>query len=216
MTAYIEKTIEDSAYPYWENWLQSKGLQQSAPLYEIIQRGETYKDACDGPISSSDVPTAFYCGEDVQQDGVSYEGVLVFPIETMLAMQLGEVYGKYSEKAGEFTVATTVTHEMGHWIQDVLVDKNAQPPLKPGKHRELMADCFSGVWAAGQGDGSLTVSDFEAAVESRENAGDELFTKPEHHGTPKERANAWKIGFFGSSNNAGNYPENCINEYWRS
>ncbi|WP_371652870.1 MULTISPECIES: neutral zinc metallopeptidase [unclassified Streptomyces] len=216
VTAYIKKTIEDSAYPYWGNWLKSHNLQQAEPLYKIIQRGETYQDACDGTISSSDVPSAFYCPQDVRQDGVLYEGVLVFPVETMLAMQLGEVHGQYSEKAGEFTVATTVTHEMGHWVQDVLVYQKAEPPLKPGKHTELMADCFSGVWAAAKGEGALTVADFEAAVESRKKAGDTNFTEPDHHGTPQERANAWKIGFFGLSNSPGSYPENCIDEYWRS
>ncbi|MFJ5141306.1 neutral zinc metallopeptidase [Streptomyces sp. NPDC088707] len=216
VTAYIEETIEDSAYPYWDNWLKSQQLDQAEPLYKIIQRGETYENACDGAISSSDIPSAFYCDQDVQQDGVTYEGVLVFPIETMLAMQLGEVNGQYSEKAGKFTVATTVTHEMGHWIQDVLVYQGAQPPIRPGKHQELMADCFSGVWAGATAEGTLTVADFEAAVESREKAGDVEFTDPGHHGTPQERANAWKIGFFGSSNNSGSHPENCINEYWRS
>jgi predicted metalloprotease len=215
-TAYIEKTIEDSAYPYWDNWLKSRKLQQAEPLYEIIQRGQTYTDACDGTISSSDVPSAFYCPKDVQQDGATYEGVLVFPIETMVEMQLGEVYGQYSEKAGEFTVATTMTHEMGHWVQDVLVAQQVMPPLKPGKYQELMADCFSGVWAAAKyTEGAMTVADFEAAVESREKAGDTEFTDPDHHGTPKERANAWKLGYFGP-NNVGYDPQNCISEFWRS
>lgn len=216
VTAYIEKTIEDSAYPYWETWLKNRRLRPYSPLYEVIQRGEVYKSACDETAIASDDPNAFYCPRDVQKDGATYEGELVFPVETMLAMQLGEVNGKYSEKAGEFTVATTVTHEMGHWVQDVLVDQKAQLPLRPGKYRELMADCFSGVWAGARGEGNLTVADFEAAVESREKVGDDEFANPDHHGTPQERANAWKIGFFGLSNNAGSYPENCISEYWRS
>ncbi|WP_247195630.1 neutral zinc metallopeptidase [Streptomyces sp. GESEQ-35] len=215
VTAYIEETVDDG-YAYWNNWLKNQKLQQAAPLYEIIQRGETYTDACDGNISSSDVPSAFYCPEDVQQGDVTYEGVLVFPIETMLEMQLGEVNGQYSERAGKFTVATTVTHEMGHWVQDVLIYQKAQLPLEPGKHQELMADCFSGVWAATKyTDGTLTAADFDAAVESREKAGDVNFTDPDHHGTPQERANAWKLGYFGP-NNAGYDPQNCISEFWRS
>lgn len=214
VTAYIDKTVK-SVDAYWTAWLKSQGLKETHPLYKVVQQGETFKTECDNAPVTADESSAYYCPDDVPQDGVMYDGTLVLPIETMLKMRLGNIYGQASQKSGDFTVATTVAHEMGHWVQDDLINQIGLVPVK-GKNNELMADCFAGVWTGAKYyEGNLTGADFEAAVDSRSKAGDEEFANPNHHGTPGERVNAWWIGYFGLKKNPGNNPINCIDAFSR-
>ncbi|GGY88011.1 hypothetical protein GCM10010343_11440 [Streptomyces avidinii] len=214
-TAYIEQTVQD-ADEYWTNWLAGQGLEVKHALFKIVQNGELYVSECSESGTPANAPSAFYCKADVERDGVAYEGVLVLPVDTMLKMRQGSLNNQPSEKAGDFTVATVVTHEMGHWVQDVLVSQKARQPANPGKDVELMADCFSGVWAGAKyNEGRLTAQDFDAAVDSRARFGDEEFTDPNHHGTSGERVTAWATGYFGLKKNPTVDPMNCIDAYWR-
>ncbi|SFG73672.1 hypothetical protein SAMN04488020_103335 [Palleronia marisminoris] len=114
---------------------------------------------------------------------------------------------------GDFAAAYVIAHEVGHHVQNqlgILGDVHAR---KQGASQsdanalqvrvELMADCFSGVWARGV-EGLLEPGDIEEAINAAQRIGDDYLQKragkavTPHtftHGTSEQRARWFENGY---------------------
>ncbi len=69
-----------------------------------------------------------------------------------MKMWNGDIFGRESAQAGDFAAAVLVAHEFGHHVQDeLMVQLGLRDIVGAGgqkiKQKELIADCFAGVWA---------------------------------------------------------------------
>jgi predicted metalloprotease len=94
---------------------------------------------------------------------------------------------------GDFGIAYIIAHEYAHNVQEELGIRSRGVTVKLF---ELQADCLAGAWANSEYyAGLLEGGDYAEAVGTADLVGDYDFTDPEHHGTPAERAAAWKFGY---------------------
>ncbi len=199
----------------WKNWFSAAGYSQT-PLvaYYIIEAGDTYNRSCRLNIGSNH-PNAYYCPTDyLDQQGTRYQGMVIFPLETMTKMWSGRVLTGTSRWPGDFAAAALIGHEMGHHVVDeMMLQKGYSRPV--GKNFELLADCLSGAWAvAAYSENLLEPGDIEEAIYAMESIGVYNDAK---YGTPEERVRAWQIGFYGRKDNpVRGLPQNCFNTYWTS
>lgn len=220
--------IVNEADKTWTAWFAANGYNEPFVGIKAIKPGETFVSNCTLPgggqaVVGSDFPNAFYCPLDniVDANGVTYEGTLILPLLTFQKMWTGDIFGK-SATAGDFGAAIIVAHEFGHHVQDeIMVQFNANNPgtqVTPpnGKNKELIADCFAGVWAASAYyQGILEAGDFEEALSALGAIGDEG-TSTDPHGTPSERQQALVSGYSGIEGLSGpGDPNGCIKTYWK-
>lgn len=212
-TQYITAVIQH-ADTIWTDWFKRNNLQEPWVGYKIVQPGTTYQSSCS--INSqtsfrSNFPNAFYCQRDMNTHD---RGMLVFPVETIAKMWTGNIFERRVsnlKRVGDFAAAMMIAHEFGHHIQDELSQQlNVAAPA--GSNSELIADCFSGVWAYSVFlDNILEAGDIDEAVNALGVIGDNAGS----HGTGAERQNAFLIGYTGSKvYPRGGVPENCIKAYW--
>jgi uncharacterized protein len=218
-TAYISAII-DSAHRAWAPWFAQAGYQTPYAYYYVIQPGQTYtaqSSACvlqGTAVYASDYPNAFYC-----RDGQSANdpGQLIFPVQTMARMWSGDVFGRSVQtgpdlkRVGDFAAGVIIAHEFGHHIYDELQVATGRP-RPPNPQFELLADCFSGVYAYALNlGGGLEPGDVDEAVNALQAIGDNLGS----HGTGPERENAFRIGLFGTQTDPrGGVPLTCLQVYW--
>ncbi|MEO7904373.1 MAG: neutral zinc metallopeptidase [Candidatus Saccharimonadales bacterium] len=214
--AYLETAIT-SLDQKWSQWFIANGYQEPYLTYNIIGQDDptVYSSECvmaDGSkmTVSRDTPNAFYCSSDVDKTGAIW-----LPAATFEKMWLGDVLGKMSTNPGDFAAGIVVAHEFGHHVADELATQSEArgetPRVVTGKYKELLADCFAGVWASTlYYDGALDAGDFEEAVAAIVTTGDESPGGIDPHGTSEERVAALKLGYNTESN-----PGYCINSYWQ-
>lgn len=197
----------------WTNWFTNRGLSEPLVSYDVIVPSEPGWDSNCGLTIVSDTPNAYYCPDDTLQTG--FDGAIYLPATTMLKMWSGDIFGRPSRQAGDFAAAAIVAHEFGHHVQDELAQQNNWTPPN-GKYKELIADCFSGNWAADfYYQGGMSTDDFEEAVSALEAIGDHNYFAPDHHGTPEERVAAFEVGYYGVQGGTPGDPSACIQYYWR-
>ena len=218
--------VLNHAFKIWNNWFKantSAGLSNDWTVgWYFVEGADTFTSNCElnnaKIVVNGTYPNAFYCDADDRtgSDGTVYHGTIILPTATLLEMWNGKVLGKQAKLAGDFEAATIIAHEFGHKIQALLQPQLSLGKIATPKNNELIADCFSGVWAvAVWKDGLLEAGDVDEAVASLEAIGDDDYYSPTHHGTADERANAWKIGYYGSkANPAGGEPMNCVKAFW--
>ena len=209
---YISATVIH-ADKIWTKWLTSNGYQEPFVNYQIVSRQSgPYTSNCKNPttkqptVANASFPNAFFCAADNKAVGNQpSNGTIVLPVETMLKMWNGNIFERTARQKGDFAAATLVSHEFGHHITWAMYKqastKNPAVKLPTGKNMELIADCFAGVWAvAVYKDGMLEAGDVEEAIAALEAIGDSG-TGSDPHGTPAERARAWKVGYYGLQSN---------------
>jgi uncharacterized protein len=200
----------------WTGWFELVGLAEPYVYYVVVGYNEAYELTCVDPSGAYTVATfttqnAYYCSSDYATiDNVMYQGVMYFPLDTMARVKTGDIFGKPSDWPGDFALAMIVAHEFGHHVQDELRLQMGWHQIPTPKNKELIADCFSGVWAAvAYREGLLETGDVEEAIYALNVIGHPS------HGTGEERVQAWQIGFYGSqADPCPGIPQNCINAYW--
>ena len=215
-SAYLEAVVRH-ADRVWTRWFTGNGYREPNVGYQIIQPGATYTTRCRLPNGedtfSSDFPNAFYCGIDPNRFD---NGVVVLPVETMSKMWTGRVFDKQVsnlKRAGDFAAAMITAHEFGHHIEGEMSEQS-RAPSPPNPYKELIADCFAGVWAYSVFlDNYLEDGDVDEAVNALEVIGDDLGS----HGTGAQRQNAFLVGYAGTTEApGGGVPGKCIDQYWVS
>lgn len=134
----------------------------------FIYTGTAYSRAC--PKSGIDAPA--YC----PGDHTVY-------LETGLGDQVASKYG-------DFGALSILSHEFGHAYMS---QRQLHPP---GKHGELAADAFAGGFARYvEQKGLLEAGDIDEARATFASVGDYQVYHHDHHGTPKERRQAFEDGY---------------------
>jgi hypothetical protein len=156
----------------WAEWFTAAQL-----TYTPIMQFQAYTQPISTPCGVSPMYGAFYCTLD---SGVYYDDNLV----TNLLLQHGD--------AGP---AVVFSHEIGHHVGYQL---GLWPPSISDMQKELMADCFAGVWLASvAGTGFLEVADADRVAARMLGDGIQTWSwfSPAEHGTPEQRRTAVDIGF---------------------
>ncbi|WP_433802956.1 neutral zinc metallopeptidase [Actinomycetospora sp. CA-084318] len=214
VAAQLQAVVLD-ADRVWTSYLTSVGLREPFVSYQIVTPGYQFQSRClSTPITSAH-PNAYYCGIDGDP---ADPGAIILPVDTFMNMWDGSIFGRQSAQVGDFAAATIVAHEFGHHVQDELRRQARLPEIvgvdafgRPVrlKEKELIADCFAGVWAnTAYYSGYLTDTDKEEAVAALESIGDAETGGADPHGSPAERKYAFEMGY---DNGA---PAMCINAYW--
>ncbi|MGY3317263.1 neutral zinc metallopeptidase [Arthrobacter sp. TE12232] len=205
----------------WSNWFVSQQLPEPWITIEKVEPGTTVTTKCDANPIPADYNNAFYCAADA--DGRS-DGSLVLPVSTFQKMWVGDIFQNNSKELGDFAAAIITAHEFGHHVQNAIyLENNAAHPdaqfpvLAHGNvNKELIADCFAGVWMASTYyDGLLQPGDYDEAVAALESIGDTVASN-DPHGTPEQRKEALLAGYNGieGQTNSGD-PLTCIATYWK-
>lgn len=209
---YLETVVRD-ADQMWSSWFLRNGLCEPEVGYQLVgYKGlNSFQSRCKNmPLTTPTTPNAFYCPVDVTvgSNGHSYKGTIILPVKTFYNMWFGDIFGKQSRVMGDFAAGGVVAHEFGHHVADEL-QQQLNWKRMTGKNIELIADCFSGIWAWSINQrGMLEYGDLDEIVAALDQVGDPSVTTNDH-GTSAERKAALATGF-----NSGN-PMACINTYWK-
>ena len=206
----------------WSAWFVDRGLAEPRVGYELVEPDQVFQSSCGMNGASvtvdTDTPNAFFCGADRVVDG--YQGTIVVPVRALRRIWDGNLYDRQVKQPGDIAVATVLAHEFGHHVADELVAQHQFSRMPAtNEDNELLADCLAGNWvASAYGEGRLG-DDREAVVDQAvgalETLGDYEFASPQHHGTPAERADAVRIGIYGTQDEpTPALPQNCFNAYW--
>lgn len=210
---YLDFIIKDLDKK-WSNWFVSQQLPEPWIIIKKVEPGTMVTTKCHANPIPSDYNNAFYCTADA--DGSS-DGSLVLPVLTFQKMWTGNIFDTNSKEVGDFAAAIITAHEFGHHVQNAIYrEHNAARPDNPfpvltagNVNKELIADCFAGVWMASTYyDGLLQLGDYDEAVAALESIGD-TFASDDPHGTPEQRKAALLTGYNGID------PITCIATYWK-
>lgn len=180
----------------WGNVFQQQLGATYQPPQLVIFSGAT-QSGCGG---ASGATGPFYC----PTDQTAYLDTDFFQ---MMSQELGA--------EGDFAAAYVIAHEVAHHVQNQI---GVLPQVNEARQRasqteanaltvrlELMADCFSGIWAKNvQGQGLLERGDIEEALNAARRIGDDYLQKragrtpqPETftHGTSEQRSGWFARGF---------------------
>ncbi|MCX5276829.1 neutral zinc metallopeptidase [Streptomyces virginiae] len=220
--SYLTDIVAD-AHKVWADYFKRLGLEEPRVTYTIISPGHApVESRCANPgepplVVSTDTKNAFYCPADEREAG--FRGAIYLPVITMQQMWTGTVLGQPSKQGGDFAAAIITAHEFGHHIVDELrlqyQAKGFTYPEPTAPWDELIADCMAGVWAASAyQSGYLDASDFAEAEAALEAIGDAP-GDPGDHGTPEQRVQALRTGYFGTGEYGPAEPFACTSTYWK-
>jgi len=178
---------------YWTTVFKDSGLPEPRVSYDWIPAGQTAASACGDENGTLGDSAAAYCQQDdtiyISQKFATeiYDGALDQALP-------GSSQG-YGRAMGDFAVAYVVAHEYGHQIQDELGLFQKYGQQLPTMAFELQADCYAGTWAKSAQDANhLDDGDVQEALDAALAVGDFAEGDPGHHGTPEQRAEAWRSG----------------------
>jgi predicted metalloprotease len=179
---------------YWTKVFQSSDLPEPRVGYNWIPAGQTAASACGDESGRLGDSAAAYCPRD---DTISISQKFATDIYTgALDRALPGSSQGYGRTAGDFSVAYIVAHEYGHQVQDELGLFRTYDGQVPTMGFELQADCYAGTWAnSAYRDNRLEDGDVQEALDAALAVGDFNAADPHHHGTPEQRAEAWRTGF---------------------
>src|SRR3954447_10677842 len=187
-------TVTKDVDGYWTKQFAAAGLPEPRVTYDWIPAGETAASACGDESGTLGDSAAAYCQQDdtiyISQKFATeiYDGALDQALP-------GSSQG-YGRTIGDFAVAYVVAHEYGHQIQDELGLFEEYGQSVRTMAFELQADCYAGTWAKSAQDANhLDYGDVQEALDAALAVGDFDEGNPSHHGTPEQRAEAWKTGF---------------------
>ncbi len=160
---------------YWRRTFAANDITVPRVKRVFISPGRRVRTACN---DVADDQAAFYCPADD-------------------TIYVGEGIARdINDNLGDFGVAYVLAHEYAHNVQQELGWYANGARFTTVAPFELQADCMAGAWAfAVYREGLLDDADVEEAVQTAYAVGDFDFKNPQHHGTPDERAKAWKRGY---------------------
>jgi uncharacterized protein len=184
---------------YWTKEFSDAGLPEPRVSYAWIPEGQTVSSACGDQGDTA----AAYCPQD---DTIYISQTFANAIYTgALNQQLPGSSQGYGKAVGDFAVAYIVAHEYGHQVQDELGLFQKYGNQVPTMDFELQADCYAGTWAKSAAVANhLNDGDLNEALDAALAVGDFNDSSPQHHGTPEQRADAWKTGYEAGSPSACN------------
>ena len=157
--------VEDLLNQYIKTLPEGNSIQ-SPRLF--LYKGTAFSRAC--PRSGIEAPA--YCPGDHT---------------IYLEMRLGD---QVAQKYGDFGALSILSHEFGHAYMS---QRQLHPP---GKQGELAADAFAGGFARYvESMGLLEAGDIDEARATFASVGDYEVYHHDHHGTPKERRQAFENGY---------------------
>jgi uncharacterized protein len=167
--------VFDNVDSYWRRTFTANGIARPRVQRVFIGPGRSVRTACN---EDADDQAAFYCPADD-------------------TIYVGESIARdILDNLGDFGVAYVIAHEYAHNVQQELGWYANGFRFTTVAPFELQADCMAGSWAfAVYREGLLDAGDVEEAVQTAYAVGDFDFTNPQHHGTPNQRARAWKRGY---------------------
>jgi hypothetical protein len=179
---------------YWTKQFKDAGLPEPRVAYDWIPAGQTAASACGDENGTLGDSAAAYCRQD---DTIYISQAFATEIyDGALDQALPGSSQGYGRTMGDFAVAYIVAHEYGHEVQDELGLFDKYGGQLPTMNFELQADCFAGTWAkSAQQAGHLANGDVQEALDAALAVGDFDTEAAGHHGTPEQRADAWKTGF---------------------
>ena len=172
---------------YWTRVMDENGYAEPTVRYVWIPEGRAVVDGCTG--EPTDPTAAFYCPAD---DTI----YLAEPFAA--AVRDGRLSrwpsGDNVDGApGDMAVAYVIAHEEAHNIQAELGLFDGSVPTQA---IELHADCLAGAWAADAAQRDIVdADDLDHAQVTAWLVGDYAFDDPGHHGTPRQRVNAFMAGY---------------------
>jgi hypothetical protein len=215
---YVDAVVRH-ATSVWTTFFVDAGLDAPSTGHRSLLPGATYTSECRTPTGirtfGADFPNAMFCRLDPIPGQPNEKGMLILPLVTLSKMWTGEIFTRKVDdvkRTGDFAAGVIVAHEYGHSVADELAEQTgAKPPISPG--RELIADCFAGVWAYNVFlDEYLEDGDIDEAINALGVIGDDLGS----HGTGAERQNAFLIGYSGTeAEPGGGVPGKCVDNYWQ-
>jgi len=212
---YLKSVLVDTD-KMWTAYFESiPGGHEPDFYWDIITDGHPAQSNCypDTQITA-DYNNAFFCSADSETDnGVTYNGHIVLPLDTFMKMWNGDIFSRPSQEVGDFAAAVVTAHEVAHseWY-DLQTQFNLPPINQPGqpkdKRNDLIADCGAGVWAnSAYYKGYLQGDDVQIGMDALGAIGD-TSASTDPHGTPQEREQAFMLGY-----NTGK-PGACVSQYW--
>lgn len=198
MYDYLVYVLND-VHAYWSPLMTGDGYPAPAVTYSFPGAGEPIITDC--ALSAPNDPLqAFYCGADDQ---------IVITQEMALQLWNGTYKINYEPPveydAGDFSVAFVVAHEYAHNLQTELgwlPVTGDQKPITTSRSTELNADCLTGVWANSvYARGLLETTDIQEVMRTLADIGEDSSKLNKTHGTPKERTDAFLLGY-----NSGSAP----------
>jgi uncharacterized protein len=172
---------------YWTRVLDENGYTEPSVRYDWIPSGTSVIDGCSG--EATDETAAFYCPADDT----------IYLSETFAgAVRDGDIQGwpsgdRVRSALGDMAVAYVIAHEEAHNIQQEI---GAADLGLPTVNLELHADCLAGAWAGDAASrGVVDTNDVSIAKVTAWLVGDYELHNPGHHGTPKQRRQAFVTGF---------------------
>ena len=176
---------------YWAPMFRAAGQPGPEAGYLWLEPGERVRMSCVGPGGAPQVTTddtAAYCPPD---DTIFVAKQMAVDLWQGLANVGGEV--RQSTLPGDFAVAYVVAHEYAHNVQNEIGVFGFGLPTW---QTELQADCMAGLWAnSAYFEGVLDDQDIEEGLATADLFGDFAFDSPGHHGTPRERVEAFGTGY---------------------
>lgn len=190
MHDFLENVLTDVA-AYWTTVWDASGRPEPTVNHAFPAAGESAPMAC-APGSSDDA-TAGYCTLD-DQIIISQQAAT----ELTLGLWRANADPDTGKPSGDFSAAFAVAHEYAHNLQDELglLPRADTGQLYPTYKTELQADCWAGVWAkSADNAGILEPGDIDEGVQTATLLGDYSTDSAQHHGTPKQRSDAFLMGY---------------------
>lgn len=158
--------VKDTLNVFWGSFFQKLRVPYRFPKVYLHAQGE--------PTPCGEVEIAHYC-----------------PMTNTVHLDMDGM-SQLAFKFGDSAAYIVLAHEYGHSVQRFLGLSNRIPT----RTKELQADCLAGAFFAGsEYAGLLERGDLEEAILSAFNSGDNEYSNPNHHGTPRECAAAFARGF---------------------
>lgn len=192
MHDYLAYVLND-VHAYWSPLMVGDGHPAPEVTYSFPAAGEPIVTDCALP-KPKDPLQAFYCGADDQ---------IVITQEMAWQIWNGTLKTNLDPpieyEAGDFSVAFVVAHEYAHNLQNELgwlpLTNNAVPKTS-SRSIELNADCLTGVWANSvYARGLLETTDIQEVMRTLADIGEDPSNLDKTHGTPKERTDAFLLGY---------------------
>jgi predicted metalloprotease len=185
---FLTETLQ-SVDRYWTRTLTASDLPEPRVRYLWVEPGDIVRTGCG---VAADDSAAFFCTID---DTIYVSQQLAADLWRGIADEFPGERAGYGDAVGDFGLAYVLAHEYAHNVQHEL-DLYSLSPRAGAKPFELQADCMAGLWGNSvYREGRLQPGDVEEALSTATAAGDFDYLNEQHHGTPRERREAWLVGY---------------------
>lgn len=176
-----------------------EALLPTATFPEIffVDYDTSMHDLCDNPETPGD--------EDADDLSAHYCGV-----DTAVFIGAELIWSEFKDIYGDMSLPVTLAHELGHWYQDMmgrfdLLEAGEDETVEVVRANEIHADCMAGAWTQFAAENNWLEPDDvrEGTVAMVSYASS--YTDARNHGNARERALAYRSGFFGGAESCAQY-----------